>query len=519
MSTAARLTLNIAGTLALLLALLTVPAQTQDQRVPAIRTTTRLVQLNVVVLDNHKHPVRDLSQADFQVFDNGLEQKLSHFSMSSHPAGARSAAEPLVITNRPGQPAETQGTVTIVLVDEFQQNLQAIQSARLRVLKFLRTLQPGQQVALYALRLEGMIVIHDLTDDSSALMAAAKTIGSGLLRGRTPVGGDLEMIRETVMRDAFKSIAHHSSGTPTRRNVVWISSNFPSIVHGLDPALMAGERDAINPIPGAMLPVPKFANTESRYERLHALARQMSNINVSVYPMDAGGLSGDSVVSLQGTRNFMDLLASETGGRAFYDTNGLDEDLREVVEEGRVAYLLGYYPGDGAWDGKYHHVEVRLKRPGLSLLCRKGYFAADEPLPKDSDTALRDAARGMLEWSGIGITLNVSSNPLEWLDQEMVVKLDTQEIHFENKDGRWRAQLDVVFAQLAKDGRILESVKDHLDLALLPETYDNAATQGWFYPKTIDVNPRAEKLRVVVRDRATGATGSVSIPVYHPKGA
>lgn len=62
----------------------------------------------------------------------------------------------------------------------------------------------------------------------------------------------------------------------------------------------------------------------------------------------------------------------------------------------------------------------------------------------------------------------------------MVVKLDTQEIHFENKDGHWKAQLDVVFAQLGKDGRILESVKDHLELALLPESYNNAATQGWF---------------------------------------
>lgn len=520
MRTTARLTLYIAGTLALSLAVLALALQAQDHRVPAIRTTTRLVQLNVVVLDNHKHPVSDLSQADFAVFDNGLEQKLSHFSMSSTPAvGARPIPEPLVITNRPGQPGETPSTVTVVLVDEFQQNLQAIQSARLGVLKFLRTVEPGQQVALYALRLEGMVVIHDLTDDSAALIAAAKTIGSGLLRGQTPVGGNIEMIRETVMRDAFKSIAHHSSGMPTRRNVVWISSHFPSLVHGLNPALMAGERDAINPVPGAMLPVPKFANTESQYEQLRAFARQLSNINVSVYPMDAGGLSGGSVVSLQGQRNFMDLLASETGGRAFYDTNGLDQDLREVVEESRVAYSLGYYPGDVAWDGKYHHVEVRLKRPGLSVLCRKGYFAVDEPLSKDSDTALRDAAKGMLESSGIGVTLNVSSNPLEWLDQEMVVKLDTQEIHFENKDGRWRAQLDVVFAQLAKDGRILESVKDHLDLALLPETYNDALTQGWLYPKTIDVNPKAEKLRVVVRDAATGSVGSVSVPVYHPKRA
>jgi len=183
-----------------------------------------------------------------------------------------------------------------------------------------------------------------------------------------------------------------------------------------------------------------------------------------------------------------------------------------------VEYQLGYHPGDSAWDGKYHHVEVRLRRKGLSILCRKGYFAADEPRPEDSDSSLRDAAKGMLEWSGIAVTLNVSSNPLEWLEQDVVVKLDTQEIHFAYIDGRWRANVEVAFVQLANDGRVLEGINDHLDLALFPESYGDAATQGWFYPKTVDIDPKAERLRVVVRDLASGAVGSVSVPVYHSKG-
>lgn len=551
MSTTARLTPSIAGTLALL-AVLTVPAQTQDQHIPVIRTTTRLVQLNVVVLDNHKRPVSDLTQSDFEVFDNGREQKLSHFSMSSTPgAGARSAPEPLVLTNRPGQPSQTLGTVTILLVDEMlDQDAQAsyyravLQSARLQVLRFLATLQPGQQVALCVLRADGVAVIQELTDDSAALIAAAKKIGAGQLKAKfSPVGAKpdtadgafsrdvnpaatrktsiTEDLRRELLKEAFQGIGHHLQGAPARKNIVWISPTFPSIVTGFDPALMAAERDAIKPIPGQMLPVPQFADTQSHYNQLRDFARQLSNANISVYPVDPQGLIPAPTVGplFIGPWSAMDLVASETGGRAFYDANGLDKQLQEIVDEGRVSYLLGYYPGDGAWDGKYHHVEVKLKRAKLSVLCRKGYFATDEPLPKDSDTALRDAAKGMLEWSGIGVTLNVSSNPLEWLDQEMVVKLDTQEIHFENKDGRWRAQLDVVFAQLAKDGRILESVKDHLDLALLPETYNSAATQGWLYPRTVDVNPKAQKLRVVVRDLATGAVGSVSVPVSQPKDA
>jgi|GEM_PF-7021052 len=553
MSTVARLTPSIVGIASLLLALLAVPLPAQNRDVPSINTTTRLVQLNVVVLDDHRRPVSNLSQNDFEVFDNGREQKLSHFSVSSSPAGTRPAAAPLVVTNRSGQPGETPDTVIIVLVDEtMNQDIQAsyyravFQSARLQVLKFLGTLRPGQQVALYSLRAEGVVVTQDLTDDSAALLAAAKTIGTGQLRAKiSPVGAKLmaetakakedwlargeplpapktsltEDLRRELVKEAFQGIARHLQGNPARKNIVWISPIFPSLVTGLDPALMAAERDAINPIPRAMLPVPEFANPESYYYDLRAFARQMSNANISVYPMDAKGLvTGGSVVNRQGERNFMDLLASETGGRAFYDSNSLHENLRDVVEEGRVAYMLGYYPGDSAWDGKYHHVEVRLRRKGLSVLCRKGYFAADKPQPKDSDTALRDAAKGMLEWSGIAVTLNVSSNPLEWFEQEVVVKLDTQEIYFANTDGRWRANLDVAFVQLANDGRVLEGVKDHLDLALFPESYRDAATQGWFYPKTLDIDPKADKLRVVVRDLATGAVGSVSVPVYHSKG-
>lgn len=586
MSTAARLSLYIAGTIVLTLAILTVPAQTQDQRVPVIRTTTRLVQLNVVVLDKRGQPVSDLSQADFEVFDSGREQKLSNFSMSSTPApGARSAPDPLVLTNRPGQPGEPPRTVTILLVDEvIDRSVQAsyyrtvLQSIRPQVLKFLGTLPPGQQVALYELRAEGVVVVQELTDDSAALIAAAKKIGAGQLKemfslvGAKPDAASATGVRQTsiiedlriaLVKQAFQGIAHHLEGSPARKNIIWVSPTFPSLVTGFDPELMLAGRDAINPISGEMLPAPEFADPEGYYNRLQALARQMSNGNISVYPIDTKGLPDNAGVSprplytgpfvpgvsrsitqppggtvspvndkpaftvpnpssvsgLFGERQAMDLLASETGGRSFYDSNDLDQDLQKVVEEGSVAYLLGYYPGDGTWDGKYHHVEVKLKRRGLSVLCRKGYFATDEPLAKDSDAALRDAAKGMLEWSGIGVTLNVSSNPLEWFDQEMVVKLDTQEIHFENKDGRWTAQLDVVFAQLSKDGRILESVKDHLDLALLPETYSDAAAQGWFYPRTVDVNPKAEKLRVVVRDLATGAVGSVSVPIHHSKGA
>ena len=61
-----------------------------------------------------------------------------------------------------------------------------------------------------------------------------------------------------------------------------------------------------------------------------------------------------------------------------------------MVDENHVTYTLGYYPGSEAWDGKYHHIVVKLKRSGLTVRCRKGYYAVDEPMRKP-DTALRQA--------------------------------------------------------------------------------------------------------------------------------
>ena len=551
-----------------LLGCLLTPTSAQDHDATVFRSTTRLVQLNLVVVDDHNQPVTDLSAGDFQVFDNGREQKLIHFSRTS-PLHFDHRLSPTVITNRPNGEVDATGTVTAILVDELiDQDLLAIdlramlQSARLQVLQFLSTLQPGDQVALYALRPEGLVILHDFTDDPTVLLGAAKKLGAGLLKNRTITSNEIgtsstaQQIRgwlagtghrarispdadlhRVITGAAFEGIARHLQGIRGRKSVVWISTTFPSMVSGLDIGVMAQERDTI--LPNAWGPSqPVFAATESHSQRLGGFARYLSNTNLSVYPIDPRGMTGPlalteggadrpssdgpppavmpSIAPLQiSSWNAMDLIASETGGRALYDKNGLDHVLREIVDENRVTYDLGYYPGGQAWDGKYHHVLVKLKRQGLTVRCRKGYYAIDEP-SDNPDTALRQAARSSLDGAGLGVTLNVESNPVNVGNDDVVLKLNPGDVQFQQIDGRWRAKLDVVFTGIGKDGRVLGGTQDHLELALLPDTYEQAASRGWFYPKTVFVDTQAQKLRVIVRDVSTGATGSVSVPVRHP---
>jgi len=177
-----------------------------------------------------------------------------------------------------------------------------------------------------------------------------------------------------------------------------------------------------------------------------------------------------------------------------------------------VAYLLGYYPGDSAWTQVSHVMSACAQ--GLSVLCRKGYYAAIKPRP-ETRHALRDAANGI--WSGRDCNYaHVSSNPLEWFEQEVVVKLDTQRSICVHRRPV-AANLDVAFVQLPMTPRYGRHQRPP-GSSVVAESYSDAATQGGS-TQTLDIDPKAEKLRVVVRDLATGTLGSVSVLFTTPKAA
>ena len=92
------------------------------------------------------------------------------------------------------------------------------------------------------------------------------------------------------------------------------------------------------------------------------------------------------------------------------------------------------------------------------------------------------------------------------------MKLRTQDIQFEQADERFKGHIEVAFVQIAKDGLIVGGIKDDVELALLPASYDQSRDRGWLYPRNISISPAAEKLRVVVRDVATGQSARSPFP-------
>src|SRR4029453_9155273 len=84
-------------------------------------------------------------------------------------------------------------------------------------------------------------------------------------------------------------------------------------------------------------------------------------------------------------------LAEETGGFAAINANSLTPAFQRIVEGNSRYYVLGYYPPTHPRDGRFHKIEVKVKRPGLKVTARKGYAS---PRGKTAEERKRDDEGG-----------------------------------------------------------------------------------------------------------------------------
>jgi VWFA-related protein len=377
-------------------------------------------------------------------------------------------------------------------------------------------------------------------------------------------------LRDRVHRtvDALVAIADHLLRVPGRKNLVWVSGSFP-ISYGFD-RLYASTRgtgassaDAASALGalakgpeqpsgtssgrgGRPTPQPPFASKdpdllvspeqEVFWRDLERAARALNQANLAIYPVDARGLMTSfpnpdfnpaAFAKGQGPNrpqftvggpdrqefDTMNMLADRTGGRAFYNANEINQSVRMAIDESRVTYELGYYPVHNQWDGRFHEITVRLKRPGLRVRNRRGYFAVKDAPAAESQQGelLQAAADSPLESSALGLKVRLERVAGDARTLNLRIELDTREVFLGREGDRWVGALAVLVAQRKSDGERTMSGAQTVDLKLEQATYDKLLHEGMKLTKRIQLELGAEELRVVVRDTSSGATGSVYI--------
>jgi VWFA-related protein len=354
------------------------------QESPRIVVTTRLVQVSVVVHDRRGRPVNDLTKEDFAVFDGGRQEPVIGFYRS---AGAMEEVSGQAKAPAPPAPPRT---VTALLFDGINTNVADQTFATDRVLEFLRRLRPGDSVALYLLA-EDLVLLHDFTDDAGALAAALAERKPGLLaqwaRERAARGvmrGILRHDRALFTLEALRAIGEHLARIPGRKNLVWVSTGFPTVI---------AERER-----------GRAGYIESMEPEMAATARAVGDADVAIYPVSALGLvgmpqnsaavgapgrtmgrptaTGPQITNYRQTGplySMMNAMADETGGQAFIERNDLDKALERATADLASTYTLTFRPSHDRWNGEYRQLRVRLKRKGLRIRHRPGYVAAPGP--------------------------------------------------------------------------------------------------------------------------------------------
>jgi VWFA-related protein len=550
------------------------PAVAQAQQ-PAYETSTvlkvksRLVVVDVVARDGKGVAITDLKQEDFTVLEDGKEQKLRIFSFQ-HPDDSVAAASPQapangmnVVDNLPHFQAGR--ALNVVLLDALNTSRLNQVSMRQAMIKFLETLPANEPIAVYLLS-DRIHLLQDFTTDPAVLKNVVRSFkgsnsplltvsadGSpiapvlpGVAQSLPPqMAAQIKEFQDQMTVDAtdqrvqatlaaLNTLSRTLSGYPGRKNLIWLSETFPFDV-------------MLTSISGR-----SSLNSRNYSPAIARTGNMLSDSQVAIYPLDARGLAGTGIFNVANEVNqngatlrgsmgsqmdresddrmaahgTMNDLADRTGGRAFYNRNDLDGALRDSITDGSTYYTLGYYPENKDWNGGFRNIQVKLKRGGVKLRYRIGYFAVDTAAfaklnPKQQDQEFDDALSLNVPISTALPFQALVMPPSAKTQNKMIVNyhVDPHALSFEaSNDGLQAVNMECAVRVFPKKNLDMPIATEAQKMggALNADAY--AKIMKGFFPcrDQLALQPGDYLLRLGVRDNVTGLIGTANASLTIP---
>lgn len=578
-----------------------------SQSAPLFKAETRQVLVDVVVTDRSGHFVPGLKPADFTVLEDGQPQKIAAFGAHLRPVTPTKPAAPLQLpphqyTNY--QIADPERPITIVLMDVLNTQVQDQAYTKKQMIAFLKDLPPGQRVALFALgtRLQ---TIQGFTGDSDALVKAANMLlrgtsplmtneqqrqndeiiasnlqvnagpGSTGPSGGTPGGGgspssgsssviapivfgiqnalmneqvSQQLQRMDVTLAALQSLARAVAAYPGRKNLLWLSSEFP-IRFGPNflPVNSAAEQaqdgfDSARKADALRTQAPPIRQT----------AALLTASQIAVYPINIRGtvsvgtgidISSPSVDgSVERIGNVRDRastrqttmewddheamtdIARETGGQAFYGSNDLKAALSRSMEDGSDYYTIAYNPQNHDWNGKYRKVEIKCAQGSTKLTYRRGYYAFAETnlngKAVDDQVAYLFANAMHLEAptsTMVLLKVQVLTPDLTHKTVRVDYAINAHDITFtDTPDNSRHVMLDLMAVAWDKNGKLAAQDSGKIDTSIPAVTYKDVMRSYVPAHQELEVKPGTYTLRLGVVDRSSRKIGTLDVPLTVP---
>jgi VWFA-related protein len=515
-------------------------AQAPPPASQVFRSGTELVLVNVVVRDKSGAVVRGLTRDDFSVAEDDKPQTITSFDFEELDAPPRAqetpASAPQPVLAPPARPAiAPQSTVAtgplkvdmhgrrliVLFFDLSSMQPEEIDRSVKAAHDYIdHRLSPVDLIAVVSFS-TSLHVDQDFTADRETLSAAIDAYGGasgqGFEAGATPdddapdngaafTADDTEFnIFNTDRRlDALQTLSDQLAGIEQKKSVIYFSSGMSQ------------------------------QGTDNQVQ-LRRTVDRANRANVSLYAADMRGLQaivpgGDaSTASLRGTsafsgastRNQVDRLAAsqdtlttmaeDTGGRAFFDSNGFGAVFDRVMNDTSAYYVLGYSSTNGARDGRFRRIRVKLKRTDLKVEYRSGYYAARDfthSTKEDREQQLQDQL--LSDLSATDLSAYVASAYFRVADNRYYVPLSLivpgYQIPITRTTDKSKATIDVLGIVRDEQRRPVGRVRDTVRLS--PDAADDLKKKTVQYESGFEMPPGKYHLKMVVRENQDGAFGS-----------
>ncbi len=521
------------------------PAQQAQPSDYTFRVQSDLVLVNVTVRDKSGNFVRGLKPEDFTILEDNKPQKVVSFDVEDVDAVANQAvAQTRALANAPVQPATPTASapvssaenefkdrrLIILFFDLSAMEPDEIDRAITSAAHYVDTqMAPADLVSIVSLG-SSLLVNQDFTSDRDLLKKQILAFGEGAGQGYeegttgttegTPDTGqpftadDTEYnIFNTDRRlEALRSVAEKLSHVQVKKSLIYFSS-------GMD-------RTGI----------------ENQSE-LRAATNAAVRANMAIYTMDLRGLqalvpggeaqnasmrgtsvySGQSMISALNsnftTQETLVTLASDTGGRAFLDSNDFSQVYRGVQQDTSTYYLLGYRSTNPARDGRYRRIAVKVSVPGVKIEYRRGYYAPADyqhSTKEDKELQLEQELASELPSTDLPLYLSTAYFRLEPNKYLIPISLAVPgwEIPFVRSSDRDKATLDVIGMVLDSEKHPITRIRDTVKLAV--DTTSEVQKKNVQYDTTLSLPPGKYHLKFVVRENQTGRMGSFETDLTVP---
>ncbi|MGH9357597.1 MAG: VWA domain-containing protein [Terriglobia bacterium] len=315
-----------------------------------IRRRVLVVNVPVTVIDKRGLPVIDLAQNDFQVFEDGKRQKIAYFRQDPLPPLRIGLVLDTSNSMRPQMKFETDAAT------QFVYNILERQNTNNKV--FLETFD------------ESASLLQGFTADPDLLQSKIRTLKAG--------GG--KALYDAIYYACKNEMMKAGQPEDTRRLLVVISDGLDvQSKHTLDEAVSMAHRaeTAIYTIGNSPY---GYSNPGDKYLREMAEATGGG----AFFPLEkevgadlATGYIAHGTMNDEGYGNRG--LGAQTGiysaERLMHLADALDALGRELNSE----YSIGYTPSDQNLDGAYRRIRVEVRRRGVTLRYKTGYFALAQP--------------------------------------------------------------------------------------------------------------------------------------------